>query len=318
MIHNKNVLITGGAGFIGSHLAERLAERNDVTVLDDFSTGSRSNVSDARSIKIVDGDVTDEALVRRIAHGTDVVLHMAAMMGVKRTLEHPLDVLAVNIDGTRSVLDAAVAADVDRVLMASTSEIYGDATDPPYAESDEASPKTNYAVAKLADERFVQAYGTEYDLDYTIVRYFNVYGPRQDPSGYGYVVPIFVKQALADETIEVHGDGSQTRDFTYIDDAIDCTLRSLSPRGRNEVFNVGTGHELSVRELAERVVSVVGSGTVEEIDHPRPYEVDRRCANVSKVNRLLGYEPQYSIAQGIETLAETGSKPLEAEHTGNL
>jgi UDP-glucose 4-epimerase len=304
MIRNERILITGGGGFIGSHLAETLAKHNYVTVLDDFSTGAQSNLDEASVNAVINGSVTDTELVERVVPGHDIVAHMAAVMGVKRTLERPLEVLEVNIDGTRTVLDAAADADVERVLVASTSEVYGDAPEPPYAEDDEQAPKTNYAVAKLADERFAEAYGETHDLDYTIVRYFNVYGPRQDSSGYGYVVPIFVRNALAGDPLEVHGDGGQTRDFTYIDDAVDCTIAALGPAGRNEVFNVGGGAELTIHELAETVVDSVGNGDVTFIDHPRPYTVKRRCSDISKAVDRLGYEPRYTIDNGIRQLSE--------------
>jgi UDP-glucose 4-epimerase len=307
-ITNKRILITGGAGFIGSHLAERLDEHNDVTVLDTFTTGRRSNVDFLPSERVIEGSVTDRALVEAAVSNTDIVVHLAAMMGVRRTLENPLGVLEVNVDGTRTVLEAASSAGVERVLVASTSEVYGDAPNPPYSESDEQAPKTNYAVAKLADERFTQAYGEAHDLDYTIVRYFNVYGPRQDSSAYGYVVPIFVRAAKSDAVLSVHGDGEQTRDFTYVSDAIDGTVRALEPAGRNEVFNIGSGNELPIGQLAETVIEEVGGGNIEYTAHPRPYRVERRCADVSKAHRLLDYQPDVSLASGIRRLerATTG------------
>ncbi len=303
MIANKNVLITGGAGFIGSHLAERLSTQNRVTIMDDFSTGTRSNLEELPADEVIHGSVTDREAVTDAVERADIVAHLAAMMGVRRTLERPLEVLEVNIDGTRRVLEAAAEADIERVLVASTSEVYGDGPDPPYAEDDETAPKTNYAVAKVADERFTQAFEETYGLEYTIVRYFNVYGPRQDSSSYGYVVPIFVKQALEGKPLIVHGDGSQTRDFTYIDDAIDCTVNALSPAGRNQVFNVGGGSELTIQELAEAVVTELG-GRIEHIDHPRPYTVQRRCADVTKARGRLGYDPEYNIEDGIRALRD--------------
>lgn len=304
VVSGEDVLVTGGAGFIGSHLTEYLAEDNRITVLDDFSTGSRANLRSLSADRIIDGSVTDADLVAEAVEGKSVVVHMAAMMGVKRTLERPLDVLNVNIDGTRNVLSASADADVDRVLVASTSEVYGDAPEPPYSEDDETAPKTNYAVAKVADERFTRAFQEERDLDYTVVRYFNVFGPRQDSSSYGYVVPIFVRAALADEPLQVHGDGEQTRDFTYIDDAVEGTVRALGPAGRNETFNIGGGSEVSIRELAEVVVEQVGSGEIEHVEHPRPYVVERRCADVTKARERLDYEPSHSIERGVRRLAD--------------
>jgi UDP-glucose 4-epimerase len=258
------------------------------------------------SDRIVEGDIHDDAAVQQAVEGTDIVVHMAAMMGVKRTLDQPLSVLETNLDGTRAVLESAADSTVERVLIASTSEVYGDAPDPPYAETDPTAPKTNYAVAKLAAERFTTAYAETTDLSCTVVRYFNVYGPRQDSSQYGYVVPIFVRSARDGEAIEVHGDGSQTRDFTYIDDAVDCTVAALGPEGRDEVFNVGTGRETSIRTLATTVRDAVDGTSIEYVDHPRPYTIERRCANIDKARRKLSYEPRHSIKQGVKKLAESG------------
>ncbi|WP_245742079.1 NAD-dependent epimerase/dehydratase family protein [Natrinema salaciae] len=298
---DKKVLITGGAGFIGSHLANRLASTNDVVALDDLSTGSADNVDS--SVELVEGDITDGDTVCDLVDDADILVHMAAMMGVRRTLENPLEVLEVNMEGTKTVLQAAEERDIDRVLFTSTSEVYGDLVEPPYEEDDEKSPKTNYAVAKLADERYTKAFCSKSGIDYSIVRYFNVYGPRQESSEYGYVVPRFIEHAKNDEPVPVHGDGSQTRDFTYIDDAIEATVRTLGPAGANETFNIGSGTEVSIADLARTVVDTVGSGEVAFVEHPRPYTVDRRCADVSKLNDRLGYVPGIELESGVERLA---------------
>lgn len=304
MISDKRVLVTGGAGFIGSHVAEQLLSENTVTVLDDFSVGSERHLSFLPSERIVNADVCDMAAVRDAVDGHDVVVHMAAMMGVRRTLQKPLEVLRVNIDGTRTVLDAAAESDVDRVLFASTSEVYGDVPDVPYHEDDSLAPETNYAVAKLASERFVRAYTSKRDLDHTIVRYFNAYGPRQDSSAYGYVIPIFVDRALSGEPIEIHGDGHQTRDFTFISDAVDCTIAALGPEGRNETFNIGTGTETKIRSLAMAVADVVDGAEAVHVEHPRPYRIERRCADVSRAETRLEYEPTTTVREGIERTIE--------------
>ena len=311
-LRNRSVLITGGAGFIGSHVAKRLQGENRVTVLDDFSTGVRKNVSFLPQERVIDGSVTDSDVVKSAISDQDVVLHLAAVMGVRRTLENPLDVLRVNIDGTRTLFEAATHTNVERILVASTSEVYGDSPTPPYHESDETSPKTDYAVAKMADERFARAYGEEYGLDYTIVRYFNVFGPRQDSSPYGYVVPRFVRKAVNGDTITIHGDGKQTRDFTFIEDAVDGTVRALSPNGRNETFNIGRGEEIEIRELRSpsRISSDRDGFRSSTI---RDHIVWNDGVRTSRRRvLLLGYEPRVSLADGIERVEST---LLEEMHT---
>lgn len=298
----ERIVVTGGAGFIGSHLANRLAETNDVVVFDNFATGSPANVTG--DIDVVEGDVTRADAVADAVADRDVVVHMAAMMGVRRTLENPLDVLEINMEGTRNVLHAAAAADVDRVLFASTSEVYGDLVEPPYAEDAPLSPKTNYAVAKLADERYTRAFCEEAGIEHTVVRYFNVYGAGQESSEYGYVVPRFIELAQADDRLPVHGDGAQTRDFTHISDAVEATVRALGPRGAGETFNVGTGTEVSIASLARTVVDVVGSGEPAFVDHPRPYRIRRRCADISKAAERLDYAPATDLGEGVRRLAD--------------
>lgn len=300
----KRILVTGGAGFIGSHLATWLSSANDVVILDNFATGSSSHVPDDATV--LEGSVTDGEAVTAAVDDCDIVVHMAAMMGVRRTLERPLGVLETNMEGTRTVLRAAAAADVDRVLFASTSEVYGDLIEPPYCEDDPLSPKTNYAVAKLADERYTRAFCEDAGIDHTVLRYFNVYGPRQESSEYGYVVARFVDRARNGGVLEVHGDGSQTRDFTFVDDAVDATVAALGPNGANETFNVGSGTETSVAELARVVVDRIGGGRIEHVEHPRPYRVRRRCSDVSRATSELGYRPRVGLERGIDRLSSPG------------
>lgn len=306
------MLVTGGAGFVGSSLAKRLAPVADVTVLDDFSSGSRRNLAGISDVSIVAGDVRDRELVADAVRDQDVVVHMAAMAGVRRTLENPVETLEVNVEGTRTVLHAALEAGVDRVAFTSTSELYGDLLDPPYREDGPIAPKTDYAVAKAVNERYVSAYCESAGVPFTILRYFNVYGPNQDGSTDGYVVPKFVRLAVADDAIPVYGSGRQTRDFTYVDDAIDATVRALGPAGRNRTFNVGTGRECSIRRLAERVVDVVGRGRIVHTHDPRPYRVRRRCADVTKARSILGYVPETPLPVGIRRVADAAMRDREA------
>ncbi|MFC4989070.1 NAD-dependent epimerase/dehydratase family protein [Saliphagus infecundisoli] len=301
----QRILVTGGGGFIGSNFVRRIAPHADVTVLDAFTSGNLRNMEGIDGVTVETGDIQDQAFVDRVMAGQDVLVHMAAMAGVQRTIDHPSQTLEVNVEGTRIVLFSALEAGIDRVLFTSTSEMYGDLSEPPYREDGPIAPKTNYAVAKAVNERYVEAYCTEAGVPYTIVRYFNVYGPNQDGSTDGYVVPKFVRSALGGGRVLVYGSGRQTRDFTYIDDAIDGTIRALGPAGRNDTFNIGTGRETSIRELAELVTEVLDCGEVVHIEDPRPYRVERRCADITKARIRLGYEPRTMLSDGIRKIAET-------------
>ncbi|WP_339103339.1 NAD-dependent epimerase/dehydratase family protein [Haloterrigena salinisoli] len=312
----RRILVTGGAGFIGSNFARWLAPHAHVTILDDFRSGSRDNIDDIDDVSVIDGDIRDAGLVGDAVRDQDVVVHMAAMAGVQRTLDNPVDTLEVNVEGTRTVLEAAVEESVDRILFTSTSEMYGDLFEPPYREDGPIAPKTNYAVAKAVNERYVKSYCEAAEIPYTILRYFNVYGPNQDGSTDGYVVPKFVRRALADDSVPVYGSGEQTRDFTYIDDALDATIRSLGPAGRNETFNVGTGYECSIRRLAEFAVDVVGRGHIVHTEDPRPYRVERRCADITKARDVLRYAPRTPLPDGIAKIAaamERSDRPRARE-----
>lgn len=301
----KRVLVTGGGGFIGSNVVKTLASRADVTLLDNFTSGVRDNVTSVDRITVATGDIRDREFVDRVMSGQDILIHMAAMAGVQRTIDNPGDTLEVNVEGTRTVLKSALSAGVGHILFTSTSEMYGDLSEPPYQEDSPMAPKTNYAVAKAVNERYVRAYCRQADVPYTIVRYFNVYGPDQDGSTDGYVVPKFVRRALSEGTVPVYGSGEQTRDFTYIDDAIDATIRSLGPAGHNETFNVGTGRETSIRELAEIVTETLDSGDIDHVEDPRPYRVERRCADITKARIRLDYEPETLLPDGIQAVAES-------------
>lgn len=299
MIEGKRILVTGGAGFIGSNLVSRLNQQNNVRILDDFSTGSADRVGFLSDSQVRKGDIRNPEIVAQELRDRDIVVHLAAIMGVQRTLENPLSVLEVNLCGLRTVLKQAVKHDVNRVVSASTSEVYGSLPPSPYQEDGPTAPETDYAVAKLAAERYVRAYTDTYGIDHTILRYFNVYGPSQDGSQKGYVVPQFVRGALAGKALEVHGKGDQTRDFTFISDAVDATLSAMGPAGRNTTFNVGTGVETSIRDLADIVVETVGQGSIQHVEHPRPYVIKRRCASIERACDTLDYEPCTSLREGV-------------------
>jgi len=310
-------LITGGAGFIGSHLAEALIlQGHKVTVLDDLSTGRRENVahlSHSPAFRCVVGSVTDAAAVNPLVEEADAVFHLAAAVGVKLVCEAPIHTIHTNVDGTAVVLDAA-ARYRKRVLVASTSEVYGKNDRLPYREDANLvlgppdKTRWGYATSKLLDEFLALGYAKEHGLGVTVVRLFNTVGPRQS-TRYGMVLPNFVRWALANEPIVVHGDGTQTRSFTWVGDVVWAMSALIKePRAAGEVFNIGNGEEISIRDLATRVCERIGSRS--EIRYV-PYEqafdrsfedMPRRVPDISKLRRLVGYEPRVHLNAIIDSV----------------
>jgi UDP-glucose 4-epimerase len=310
-------LITGGAGFIGSHLAETLVlQGHQVTVLDDLSTGRLENIAhlaSAPGFRCIVDTVTSEAAVEPLVEQADVVFHLAAAVGVKLVVEQPIHTIHTNINGTATVLQAANRFN-RRVLIASTSEVYGKGHALPFREAADlvlGPPdriRWGYATSKLMDEFLAMAYAREHDLRVSVVRLFNTVGPRQS-SRYGMVLPNFVKWALAGQPITIHGDGSQTRSFTWVGDVVWAMTALIDePRAAGQVFNVGNGAEISIRDLALRVRELTGSSS--ELIYT-PYEtafdssfedMPRRVPDLSKIRRLLGYEPRVQLNGIIESV----------------
>jgi len=320
-------LVTGGAGFIGSHLTEALlAAGHDVAVLDDLSTGRLENlqaVTGHPRLTVTEGSVTDDDLVRKAVAGADVVYHLAAAVGVRLILERPVWTIETNVAGTGSVLRAAAETGC-RVLIASTSEVYGKNDRVPLSEDDDRvlGPTTksrwSYACSKAIDEFLGLAYHREHGLPAVIVRYFNTIGPRQT-GRYGMVVPRFVRQALDGEPITVYGDGAQTRCFTDVEDAVRATVGlSTAPSAAGQVFNVGTSHELTMVALAERVRDLTGSASpivyvpYDDAYQPGFEDLRRRVPDITKAARVIGYRPQVpldeTLRRVIRFLRETGRR----------
>jgi UDP-glucose 4-epimerase len=303
-------LVTGGAGFIGSHLTEALLHAgHGVTVLDDLSTGRLVNlaaVKDHSRLEVLEGSVTDEPLVRKVMAGIDVVYHLAAAVGVRLILDRPVGTIETNILGTEAILRVA-REERPRVVLASTSEVYGKNDRVPLSEDDDRvlGPTTksrwSYACSKAIDEFLGLAYHREYGVPVTIVRFFNTIGPRQT-GRYGMVVPRFVRQALDGEPITVYGDGRQSRCFTDVEDAVRATLAlALAPNAVGDVFNIGTTHELTIQELAERVRALAGSVApirfvpYEEAYQPGFEDLRRRVPDIRKAERVAGYQPRVPL-----------------------
>jgi UDP-N-acetylglucosamine/UDP-N-acetyl-alpha-D-glucosaminouronate 4-epimerase len=308
----KNVfLVTGGAGFIGSHLTARLlSEGASVRVLDDFSSGSEANLAHARAhgadLEVIRGDIRDLPTVERAAAGVAAIFHQAAMRSVPRSVADPLGANDHNVTGTLHVFEAARRAGVRRVVYASSSSVYGDRPDLPKREDQIPAPISPYAVSKLAGEHYALVWHRLYGIETVGLRYFNVFGPHQDPaSEYAAVIPRFIVWALQGEPLEVHGDGHQSRDFTYIDNVVDANLLAArAPEVGGEVFNVGCGERISLLEIVARLEKILGRPLIRRHTPLRAGDVPHTLADTSKGKRLLGYTPLVDFAEGLARTVE--------------
>lgn len=304
---NNTAVVTGGAGFIGSHLAEELLERDySVIILDDLSTGRRPNIQHILTqddIQFVEGSVTDLPLLNKLFQDVTYVFHLAAIPSVPRSIENPLASHNVNATGTLNVLLAAKDNEVKKIIYASSSSVYGDTPTLPKREEMSPSPQSPYAVAKLAGEYYCQVFSQVFDLPTVCLRYFNVYGPRQDPaSQYAAVIPRFIGRLLKGEQPIVFGDGEQTRDFTSVKDAAEANILAAESDASG-VFNIGTGKRVSISELAELVVRLMGTDSRPVYQQPRPGDIKHSLADVSKA-RQFGYDPRYNLEEGLRETIE--------------
>jgi nucleoside-diphosphate-sugar epimerase len=299
-----NALVTGGAGFIGSSLVRSLAgDGHAVRVLDDFSTGRKENLDGVDGdLEVLEGDVRDPAAVARAVAGAELVYHLAALPSVARSVADPRASHEVNVDGTLNVLLAAVEAEVGRVVYASSSSVYGDTALLPKHEDMPVSPRSPYAAAKLAGEAYCRSFARVYPLQTVCLRFFNVFGPRQDPaSQYAAVVPRFVTRMLAGRPAEVTGDGRQTRDFTFVDNAVQaCRLAAdAGPEAVGEAMNVGCGDRISVFDLVELINGLLPQPIDPVLVAARPGDVRDSQAAVDKAERLIGYRPLVPVRDGV-------------------
>ena len=296
------VLVTGGAGFIGSHIVDALvAEDHDVSVLDDLDTGFRENVN-ARA-RLVIGSVADEDLVRDTMQGCDLVFHQAAHKAVLRSVERPLITDTVNTHGTLTVLKAALDAGVGRVVHASSSSVYGGAGTLPTTEAEPANPRSPYAVSKLAAEHYCRIFHDLYGLETVVLRYFNVYGARQRPDAtYAAVIPLFVDALLRGHDPIVHGDGLQSRDFTYIGDVVEANLaaaRAPAERCAGRVYNIAGGASCTLLDVLRILGDLLGVVPNPQFVEPRPGDVRHSRADASAAARDLGFRTRVGLADGL-------------------
>ena len=300
-------LVTGGAGFIGSHLAEELERRGErVRVVDSLITGHRRNLAHLRSVEFVEGDLADLEVARAAVAGADYVLHQAAIPSVPRSVSDPITSNRANVDATLNVLVAARDAAVSRVVYAGSSSAYGDTPTLPKREDMPTDPLSPYALQKLVGEQYLQLFTRLYGLETVTIRYFNVFGPRQDPSSpYSGVISLFAMRMLEGRAPTIQGDGGQTRDFTYVANVVDGVLRACTaPRASGEVINVAVGGRISISELCATMASVLGSTVAPEFTPPRAGDVRDSQADITKARELLGYEPIVPFEEGLRRTLE--------------
>ena len=306
-------LVTGGAGFIGCNIVRRLLEEgHEVGVLDNFSTGSRENLK-GLDIELIEGDLTSYHMVQRAVKGVDYILHQGALPSVPRSVNDPIASVNVNVMGTLNVLTAAMEEGVKRVVYASSSSIYGDSPELPKHEEMLPAPKSPYAASKLAGEHLCQVFYRTYGLETIMLRYFNVFGPHQNPhSQYAAVIPRFITAALTDQPATIFGDGKQSRDFTFVDNVVKANLAALeAPKeALGKAFNIACGENYSLLQLLDLLEDILGKKIERIFQNPQPGDVRHSLADISRAQKLLGYRPEIDFREGLERTVEWFSRRL--------
>lgn len=311
-------LVTGGGGFIGSNLSERLVRKgHGVRILDNFSTGRRENLLSFQDrIEVIEGDLRNPGKVREAVKGVDFVLHQGALPSVVRSIENPLECTEVNVGGTLNLLWACRREGIKRVVYASSSSVYGDSEVLPKVETHLPNPLSPYAASKLAGEHYCSVFTRVYGLETVSLRYFNVFGSRQDPvSQYAAVIPRFITALIREEAPEIYGDGEQTRDFTYIDNVVEANIQACFREGvAGNVFNIACGERVSLNQLLEILRAVTGSAVEPRHSPPRPGDIRHSLADISKAQGRLGYSLKVDLREGLRrTVKWYGENPSQWE-----
>ncbi len=291
------VVVTGGCGFIGSNLVEELSRFADVVVIDNLSTGNLSNL-EGMGVEFVRGDILDLNLLKKVFEAADYVFHLAAVVSVQESVKNPLRTNEVNVGGTVNVLEAARVQGVKKVINSSSCAVYGDSGKLPLRETTPPDPKSPYATSKLAAESYCRVYEEVYGLKSVCLRYFNVYGPRQDPfSDYAAVIPRFISRVLRGKRPVIYGDGEQTRDFVYVKDVVKANMLAME-RGRG-VYNIASGKSISINELAGLICKIIGEKLDPIYKRERKGDIRNSAADISKAKEEIGFEPSYSLEEGL-------------------
>jgi len=311
MVHkNLRCLVTGGAGFIGSHLVDQLNEgAADVTVLDNLDTGTMKNIVQHQkkaNFHFVKGDIRDFKLIKQLVKDMDAVFNLAAIASVQRSIENPLLVNEINVEGTLNLLKASVNSDVKRFIQVSSAAVYGDTQKLPVPEELNPMPLSPYAVSKLAAEKYAMVFNQIYGLKTVCLRYFNVYGPRQANNDYSGAITIFANAILENQPPNIFGDGKQTRDFVFVKDVVSATIRASTEKNAvGEVFNIATGKATTINRIVQILQEIMGKKNLKPV-HQEPKEGDIRHSygSIEKARTLLGYEPTFSLEKGLKELVE--------------
>lgn len=300
----KKALVTGGSGFIGSNLVKQLLQENySVTVLDNFLSGYRKNLDPFPSVKIIEGDVRDKNAVEIAIEGAEVVFHLAASVGNKRSIDLPITDAEINVLGTINILEAARKAGVRKIVASSSAGIFGELKTLPIREDHPIEPDSPYGCTKLCEEKLCLSYSKLYDLEAVCLRYFNVFGPNQRFDAYGNVIPIFVFRMLENKPLIIYGDGEQTRDFVHVNDVVQANIKAANATGVSGAFNIASGTYITINQLAEMIK---GDSKNVEIVHSdeRPGDVRHSLADISLANKMLGYQPIMNFEAAIKEYVE--------------
>jgi len=300
------VLVTGGAGFIGSNLVLELVNQGyNVRVLDNFTTGNTNNLSEVRNkIEIIKGDIRDIKLVRKSVKDIDYILHEAAEVSVQRSIEDPYTTNDVNVNGTLNILLAARDSNVKRIIYASSCAVYGDTKNLPIKENEKPNPLSIYALTKLIGEKYCDIFYRLYGLENVILRYFNVYGPRQSPdSPYAAVIPIFIKKLSNNEQPIIYGDGEQSRDFVFVKDVVQANILAMKKENiANEIFNISYGNNTTINQLFITLNKILGKDIKPKYGKARTGDIKHSLGDITKAREILNYEPKYSLEDGLKEM----------------
>ena len=301
MIRNKLIVVTGGAGFIGSHIAWELSRENDVVIIDNLYTGKREN--SPPGARFIQADIRDYRAIAEVISSADYVFHEAAVVSVVESIEKPLFTEEVNVLGTLNILKALMEGS-GKLIFASSAAVYGDNPNLPLKESEKPNPTSPYGVTKVSSEHYLRVFHELYGIPTVALRYFNVFGPRQGANQYAGVISIFINRALRNEPLVIFGDGKQTRDFIYVKDVVRANiLAAESRRAEGRVFNVARGERTTILELAMKIIEITGANTSIIFDKPRPGDIKHSQADIEEIKRL-GFKPEWSIEEGLKKTVE--------------